>query len=98
MPRRIPQTVDEQYRKEGTPEERYGADNEHPDRTSGEDGSKYDWRGHQAGRGGQEEQLTDRVPHRDNEDELRKDRASGTSQGRPAKKRTVKTAKTERAR
>lgn len=37
------------------PEERYGADDEFPGRTSRFDGSEYEWRGDQGGRGGQED-------------------------------------------
>jgi len=37
------------------PEDRYGANNEFPPPGSDFDGSEYEWRGEQAGRGGQED-------------------------------------------
>ena len=46
--------------EETRPDERYGADDEYPDRSRRFDGGEYGWRGDQGGRGGREEQSSGR--------------------------------------
>jgi len=58
---------------EQKPEQRYGADDLLPNRGSQSDGSEYDWRGDQAGRGGQQDYW--RGEGRDDEEPNEKDKA-----------------------